>query len=38
MRHLRLPQLQNVGPNQRVSLRLPLGQTYEKLRRPKGAT
>lgn len=31
MRHLRLPQLQNVGPNQRVSLRLPLGQTYEKL-------
>lgn len=31
MRCLRLPQLQNVGPNQRVSLRLPLGVTYEKL-------
>lgn len=31
MRFLRLPQLQNVGPNNRVSLRLPLGVTYEKL-------
>lgn len=31
MRTIRLPQLQNVGPNQRVSLRLPLGVTYEKL-------
>lgn len=31
MRLLRLPQLQNVGPNQRVSLRLPLGVTYQKL-------
>lgn len=31
MRTVRLPQLQNVGPNQRVSLRLPLGVTYEKL-------
>lgn len=31
MRNIRLPQLQNVGPNQRVSLRLPLGVTYEKL-------
>lgn len=31
MRTTRLPQLQNVGPNQRVSLRLPLGVTYEKL-------
>lgn len=31
MRHLRLPQIQNVGPNQRVSLRFPLGVTYEKL-------
>lgn len=31
MRLLRLPQLQNVGPNQRVSLFLPLGVTYEKL-------
>lgn len=31
MRLLRLPQLQNVGPNQRVSLSLPLGVTYEKL-------
>lgn len=31
MRTIRLPQLQNVGPNQRVSLRLPLGQTYQKI-------
>jgi Viral coat protein P2 N-terminal domain len=31
MRVIRLPQLQNVGANQRVSLRLPLGMTYEKL-------
>lgn len=31
MRNIRLPQLQNVGPNQRVSLRLPLGVTYEKI-------
>jgi len=31
MRTIRLPQLQNVGPNQRVSLSLPLGMTYEKL-------
>jgi Viral coat protein P2 N-terminal domain len=31
MRTIRMPQLQNVGPNQRVSIRLPLGQTYQKL-------
>lgn len=31
MRTTRLPQLQNVGPSQRVSLRLPLGVVYEKL-------
>jgi len=31
MRMIRLPQLQNVAPNQRVSLRLPLGVTYQKL-------
>jgi hypothetical protein len=31
MRTIRLPQLQNVNPNSRVSLRLPLGVTYEKL-------
>jgi hypothetical protein len=31
MRLIRLPQLQNVAPNQRVSLRLPLGVTYQKL-------
>jgi Viral coat protein P2 N-terminal domain len=31
MRALRLPQIQNVAPNQRASLRLPLGVTYEKL-------
>lgn len=31
MRFTKLPQLQNVGPNQRVSLRLPLGVVYEKL-------
>lgn len=31
MRAIRLPQLQNVGPNNRVSLRLPLGVTYEKI-------
>lgn len=31
MRLIRLPQLQNVGPNSRASLRLPLGSTYEKI-------
>lgn len=31
MRVTRLPQFQNVGPNQRVSVRLPLGVTYEKI-------
>lgn len=31
MRFIRLPQLQNVGPGNRVSLRIPLGQVYEKL-------
>lgn len=31
MRAIRLPQFQNVGPNQRVSLSLPLGVTYQKL-------
>lgn len=31
MRAIRLPQFQNVGPNQRVSLRLPLGVVYEKI-------
>lgn len=31
MRFIRLPQLQNVGPNQRVSLSIPLGVTYQKL-------
>ena len=31
MRIQRLPQLQNVAPNSRVSLRLPLGVVYEKL-------
>jgi Viral coat protein P2 N-terminal domain len=31
MRAIRLPQLQNVGQNQRVSLSLPLGVVYEKL-------
>lgn len=31
MRLIRLPQLLNVAPNSRVSLRLPLGVTYEKL-------
>jgi hypothetical protein len=31
MRAIRLPQLQNVGPNQRVSLSIPLGVTYEKI-------
>lgn len=30
-RRIRLPQLQNVAPNSRVSLRLPLGQTYQKI-------
>lgn len=30
-RTIRLPQLQNVAPNQRVSLRLPLGVTYQKI-------
>lgn len=31
MRLIRLPQIQNVGPNQRASLSLPLGVTYEKI-------
>lgn len=31
MRAIRLPQLQNVAPNSRVSLRLPLGVTYNKI-------
>lgn len=31
MRFIRLPQLQNVGPGNRVTLRLPLGQVYEKV-------
>lgn len=31
MRPIRLPQFQNVGANQRVSLSLPLGFTYQKL-------
>jgi Viral coat protein P2 N-terminal domain len=31
MRFIRLPQLQNVGPGNRVTLRLPLGQVYEKI-------
>lgn len=31
MRCIKLPQFQNVGPNQRVSLPLNLGVTYEKL-------
>lgn len=31
MRFIRLPQVQNVGPSRRVTLRLPLGQVYEKL-------
>lgn len=31
MRTIKLPQLQNVAPNSHVSLRIPLGQTYEKL-------
>lgn len=31
MRTIKLPQLQNVAPNSHVSLRLPLGVTYEKL-------
>lgn len=31
MRFIKLPMPQNVGPNQRVSLSLPLGMTYEKL-------
>lgn len=31
MRSIKLPQFQNVGPNQRVSIRLPLGVTYEKI-------
>jgi len=30
-RQIRLPQLQNVGPNQRVSLSFPLGVVYEKV-------
>jgi hypothetical protein len=31
MRHIRLPQVQNVSPNGRATVRLPLGVTYEKL-------
>lgn len=31
MRTIRLPQLQNVAPNQRVSLSIPLGAVYQKL-------
>jgi hypothetical protein len=31
MRTVKLPQLQNVGPNQRVSVSLDLGKTYEKI-------
>lgn len=31
MRTIRLPQIQNVAPNSRASVRLPLGVTYEKL-------
>lgn len=31
MRFIRLPALQNVAPNSRASLRLPLGVTYEKI-------
>lgn len=31
MRHIRLPQFQNVTANSRVSVRLPLGVTYEKI-------
>jgi hypothetical protein len=31
MRLLRLPQVQNVGPIQRASIRLPLGYTYQKI-------
>lgn len=31
MRFIRLPQCQNVAPNGRVSLRFPLGVTYEKI-------
>jgi len=31
MRTIRLPNLQNVAPSQRVSLQFPLGVTYEKL-------
>lgn len=30
-RRIKLPQLQNVGPLQRASLRLPLGRTYNKI-------
>lgn len=30
-RTIRLPQIQNVAPNQRASLRLPLGVTYQKI-------
>jgi hypothetical protein len=31
MRNIKLPTIQNVNPNTRASLRLPLGYTYEKL-------
>lgn len=31
MRRVKLPQIQNVGPNQRATLRLPLGRTYNKI-------
>lgn len=30
-RKIKLPQIQNVGPNQRVTVRLPLGVTYNKI-------
>lgn len=30
-RKIKLPQLQNVGPNKKVSLRIPLGLTYNKI-------
>lgn len=31
MRRVKLPQIQNVGPNQRATLRLPLGRCYNKI-------
>jgi hypothetical protein len=30
-RRVKLPQIQNVGPNQRCTIRLPLGRTYNKI-------